>query len=158
MKENKFKTKIEINNRKARFEYTFLETEVAGIVLQGTEIKSIREGKASLVDSYCYIDNNGELWLKNAHIAKYTEGTYTNHEERRERKLLLTRKQLRKFSEEAKKPGQTIVPIKLFIDDNTKGKCKVLIALARGKREFDKRQSIKENEAKREMSRAIKNF
>ena len=131
---------------------------MAGIVLQGTEIKSIREGKASLVDSYCYFDSHMELWLKNCHVAKYTDGTYLNHEERSERKLLITSKEARSLSEEAKKPGQTIVPVKMFIDEETHGRCKVLIALAKGKREFDKRQTLKENEAKREMDRAIKNF
>ena len=154
----RFKRKVNIENRKARHEYTFLETIVAGIVLQGTEIKSIREGKASLVDSYCYFDSHRELWLKNCHVAKYTDGTYLNHEERRERKLLITSKEARSLSEEAKKPGHTIVPVKMFIDEDTHGRCKVLIALAKGKREFDKRQTLKENEAKREMDRAIKNF
>lgn len=154
----RFKRKVNIENRKARHKYTFLETIVAGIVLQGTEIKSIREGKASLVDSYCYFDSHRELWLKNCHVAKYTDGTYLNHEERRERKLLITSKEARSLSEEAKKPGQTIVPVKMFIDEETHGRCKVLIALAKGKREFDKRQTLKENEAKREMDRAIKNF
>lgn len=154
----RFKRKVNIENRKARHEYTFLETIVAGIVLQGTEIKSIREGKASLVDSYCYFDSHRELWLKNCHVAKYTDGTYLNHEERRERKLLITSKEARSLSEEAKKPGQTIVPVKMFIDEETHGRCKVLIALAKGKREFDKRQTLKENEAKREMDRVIKNF
>lgn len=154
----RFKRKVNIENRKARHEYTFLETIVAGIVLQGTEIKSIREGKASLVDSYCYFDSHRELWLKNCHVAKYTDGTYLNHEERRERKLLITSKEARSLSEEAKKPGQTIVPVKMFIDEETHGRCKILIALAKGKREFDKRQTLKENEAKREMDRVIKNF
>ena len=154
----RFKRHINIENRKAKHDYAFLETIVAGIALIGTEIKSIREGKASLVDSYCYFDQKGELWLKNSYIAKYKDGTYLNHEERRERKLLITSKQARSLREEAKKPGQTIVPIKMFVDDNTHGKCKVLIALAKGKREFDKLQTIKEEEAKREMDRARKNF
>ena len=154
----RFKHKVNIENRKAKHDYTFLETIVAGIALHGTEIKSIREGKASLVDSYCYFDIHGELWLKNSYVAKYTDGTYLNHEERRERKLLITSKQARSLREEAKQPGQTIVPIKMFIDEETHGRCKVLIALAKGKREFDKRQTLKENEAKREMERARKNF
>ena len=154
----RFKRHINIENRKAKHDYSFLETIVAGIALEGTEIKSIREGKASLVDSYCYFDQKDELWLKNSYIAKYTDGTYLNHEERRERKLLITSKQARSLKEEAKKPGQTIVPVKMFIDDNTHGKCKVLIALAKGKREFDKRQTLKEEEAKREMDRARKIF
>lgn len=148
---------ITINNRKARFDYEFIETFVAGIVLTGTEIKSIREGKASLVDTYCYVDVQGEVWLKNSYIAKYKDGTYLNHEERRERKLLLTKKQIRTLREESKNPRMTIVPVKMYIDKDTKGRCKVLIALARGKREYDKRQTIKKNDDRREMERYIKN-
>ncbi len=146
-----------INNRKAKFDYEFIETFVAGIVLTGTEIKSIREGKASLVDTYCYV-LKGEVWIKNSYIAKYKDGTYLNHEERRERKLLLTKKQIRKIESESKNPRMTVIPVKMFIDEETHGRCKVLIALAKGKREFDKRQTLKENEAKREMERARKNF
>ena len=157
MKE-KVKNHIEISNRKAKFEYIVLETYVAGIALTGTEIKSIRQGRASIVDAYCYVSLENEVWLKNSHIAKYEDGTYLNHEERRERKLLLTKKQIRQLAEAAKKPGQTIVPLKLFIDENTKGRCKALIAIAKGKHDYDKRQSIKENEAKREIDRFKKNF
>ena len=157
MKE-KAKKHIEISNRKAKFEYVILETYIAGIVLKGTEIKSIRQGRASIVEAYCYVSQENEVWLKNSYIAKYEEGTYLNHEERRERKLLLTKKQIRELSNEAKKSGQTLVPLKMFIDENTKGKCKVLIGVARGKRDYDKRQSIKDNDAKREMERFKKNF
>ena len=155
-KKDRFKNKVEIVNRKAKFDYEFVETEVAGIVLTGTEIKSIREGRASLVDTYCYINPKMEVYVKNMHIAKYEDGTYLNHEERRDRKLLLTRKQIRKFLVETKNPRMTIVPVKMFIND--KGYCKVLIALARGKREYDKRETIKENDSRREMERARKNF
>lgn len=147
---------VTINNRKAKFNYEFVETFVAGIVLTGTEIKSVREGKASLVDTFCYVSDSGEVWLKNSYIAKYKDGTYLNHEERRERKLLLTKKQIRKLESEAKNPRMTIIPVKMFIDKETKGRCKVLIALARGKREYDKRESIKKEDAKREISRIIK--
>jgi len=152
------KTKIEINNRKAKFDYDFLETEVAGLVLTGTEIKSIREGKASLIDSYCYVSPDNEMWLKNSYIAKYKDGSYLNHEERRERKLLMTKKQIKHFAEEARNPRMTIVPVKMFIDDETKGKCKILIALAKGKRSYDKRESMKENDSRREIERNMKNF
>ena len=155
-KKDRFKNKVEIVNRKAKFDYEFVETEVAGIVLTGTEIKSIREGRASLVDTYCYINPKMEVYVKNMHIAKYEDGTYLNHEERRDRKLLLTRKQIRKFIAETTNPPVTIVPVKMFIND--KGYCKVLIALARGKREYDKRETIKENDSRREMERARKNF
>ena len=138
-KKDRFKNRIEIVNRKAKFDYEFVETEVAGIILTGTEIKSIREGRASLVDTYCYITPNTELFVKNMYIAKYEDGTYLNHEERRERKLLFTKRQLRKWQNELKNPRMTIVPVKMFIND--KGMCKVLVALARGKREYDKRES-----------------
>ena len=159
MKEKeKIKKTVEISNRKARFEYIILETYVAGIVLTGTEIKSLRQGRASIVDAYCYVSLENEVWIKNSHIAKYEDGTYLNHEERRERKLLLTKKQIRELREAAKKPGQTIVPLTFFIDENTKGRCKVLIGIAKGKRDYDKRQSIKEKEAKRDIDRFKKNF
>ena len=157
MSEKKKYNAVCINNRKAKFDYEFIETFVAGIVLTGTEIKSIREGKASLVDTYCYV-LKGEVWIKNSYIAKYKDGTYLNHEERRERKLLLTKKQIRKIESESKNPRMTVIPVKMFIDEETHGRCKVLIALAKGKREFDKRQTLKENEAKREMERVRKNF
>lgn len=155
-KEQRFKNKIEITNRKAKFDYEFIETEVAGIVLTGTEIKSIREGRASLVDTYCYITPQMEMYVKNMYIAKYEDGTYTNHEERRERKLLFTKRQLRKWLGELKNPRTTIVPVKLFIND--KGLCKILVALARGKREYDKRETIKKEDAKRELQRIIKKY
>ena len=131
---------------------------MAGIVLTGTEIKSIREGRASLVDTFCYVSSKREVWMKNSYIAKYKDGTYLNHEERRERKLLLTKKQIRRLEAESKNPRMTIVPVKMFIDADTKGRCKVLIALARGKREYDKRESIKKADAKIEMDRAFKKF
>jgi len=144
---------INIKNKKASFDYEFVETYTAGIVLTGTEIKSIRLGKVSLVDTYCYFVG-GELWVKNMNIAEYFYGSYNNHQARRERKLLLTKKELRSLQQQEKNPGFTIVPVRLFI--NEKGLAKIVIALARGKKEFDKRQSIKEKEDKREMDRMFK--
>ncbi len=144
---------INIKNKRATFDYEFVDTFTAGIVLTGTEIKSIRLGKASLVDTYCYF-NNGELWVKNMHITQYSYGSYNNHVERRERKLLLNRKELRNLEADSKSPGFTIVPARLFI--NEKGLAKLVIALAKGKKEFDKRQSLKEKEDRREMDRAFK--
>lgn len=144
---------ISIKNKRASFDYTFVDTFTAGIVLTGTEIKSIRQGKASLVDTYCYFVN-GELWVKNMNISLYLQGSYNNHTERRERKLLLNRRELRSLEADAKTPGYTIVPIRLFI--NEKGFAKLDIALAKGKKEFDKRQTMKEKEDRREMDRAMK--
>ncbi len=141
---------INIRNKRASFDYEFIEEYNAGIVLTGTEIKSIRAGKASLVDSYCYF-SRGELWVRGIHIAEYRLGTYYNHEEKRERKLLLTRKELRKWERKVKESGLTIVPVKLFLTD--KGWAKLRIALAKGKKEFDKRESLKLKDAKREMER-----
>ena len=147
------KSPVNIRNRKASFEYFFIETFTAGIVLTGTEIKSIRAGKASLVDTYCYI-NNGEIWVKNMYVAHYLEGSYNNHLERRDRKLLLNRKEIRNLQNDTKAPGFTIVPVRLYL--NEKGLAKLDIALARGKKEYDKRQTMKEKEDRREMDRAKK--
>ena len=141
---------INIKNRRATFDYAIVETYTAGIVLTGTEIKSIRLGKASLADTYCYV-NNGEVWIKNMYIAEYFYGTYNNHNERRERKLLLNRREIADLQKNGKESGFSIIPLKLFISD--KGYAKIVIALARGKKEFDKRQSIKEREDKRDMAR-----
>ena len=145
-------TNVMIKNKRATFDYEFIDTYTAGIVLTGTEIKSIRAGKASLVDTYCYF-SNGELWVKNMYVALYMEGSYNNHIERRERKLLLNRKELRNLEADTKAPGFTIVPVKLYI--NEKGLAKLDIALAKGKHEYDKRQSMKDKEDKREMARAF---
>lgn len=144
---------INIKNRRASFDYEFIDTYTAGIVLTGTEIKSIRLGKASLTDTYCYFVA-GELWVKNMNVSEYFYGSYNNHAARRERKLLLTRKELRKLQASEKVPGQTIVPTRLFI--NEKGLAKLVIALARGKRQFDKRQSMKERDDRREIDRVMK--
>ena len=146
---------INIKNKRATFDYIFTETYTAGIVLTGTEIKSIRQSKASLVDTYCTFINN-ELWVKNMHVAEYFYGSYNNHVARRDRKLLLDRKELRKLRQAVKNPGFTIVPTRLFI--NEKGLAKLAIALARGKHEYDKSESIKERDDKREMDRIKRNF
>ena len=146
---------INIKNKRATFDYIFTETYTAGIVLTGTEIKSIRLSKVSLVDTYCTFINN-ELWVKNMHNAEYFYGSYNNHVARRDRKLLLDRKELRKLRQAVKNPGFTIVPVRLFI--NEKGLAKLVIALARGKHEYDKRESIKERDDKREMDRIRRNF
>lgn len=142
----KKKSDIQIKNRRASFDYEFIETYTAGIVLTGTEIKSIREGKASLVESYCYF-NGGELYVKNMHIAEYWWGSWGKHDPRRDRKLLLTHKELIKLQRAVKEKGLTIVAVKLFIADN--GYAKLLIALARGKKVYDKRESIKEKDLRR---------
>jgi SsrA-binding protein len=144
---------IAIKNKKASFDYEFIETFVAGIVLTGTEIKSIRLGKASLADSYCLIINK-ELWARNMYIAEYFYGTYNNHEARKDRKLLLNRKELNKIETLSKNTGFTIVPTKLFL--NEKGLAKMVIAVAKGKKSYDKRQSLREKDDKRDMERAFK--
>lgn len=149
----KLPKEINIKNRRASFDYFITETFTAGLVLTGTEIKSIRLGKASLADTYCYV-HNSEVWVKNLYIAPYFYGTYNNHEERRERKLLLNRKEIRAIEKIGNSPGYTIVPLRLFI--NGKGLAKLVIGLARGKKEYDKRQSIKEREDSRDISRAFK--
>jgi SsrA-binding protein len=146
---------VNIKNRRATFDYIVTETYTAGIVLTGTEIKSIRQSKASLVDTYCTFIA-GELWVKNMHVSEYFYGSYNNHVARRDRKLLLERKELRKLQNAVKNPGFTIVPTRLFI--NEKGLAKLVIALARGKHEYDKRESIKERDDKREMDRIRRNF
>ena len=146
---------INIKNRRASFDYIFTETFTAGLVLTGTEIKSIRQSKASLVDTYCTFINN-ELWVKNRHVSEYFYGSYNNHVARRDRKLLLERKELRKLKQAVKNPGFTIVPMRLFI--NEKGLAKLVIALARGKHEYDKRESIKERDDKREIDRIRRNY
>jgi SsrA-binding protein len=145
---------IQIKNKRAAFDYELGARFTAGIQLQGTEIKSIREGKAGLADSYCYFVGE-ELWVKNIHIAEYRFGSFANHDARRERKLLLTRRELRKLLRETRETGYTIIPTLLYI--NEKGLAKLDIALARGKKSYDKRHSLKEKEDKRSMDRAMKN-
>jgi SsrA-binding protein len=144
---------IVIKNKRASFDYEFIETFVAGIVLTGTEIKSVRLGKAGLSDSYCTVVRS-ELWVKNMYIAEYFYGSYNNHEARKDRKLLLNRKELKKLEQISKNAGFTIIPTKLFI--NEKGLAKLVIAVAKGKKAYDKRQSLREKDDKRDMDRAFK--
>ena len=146
-------TPVNIKNKRATFDYELVELFTAGMVLTGTEIKSIRLGKASLVDTYCLIER-GEMWVRNMHIAEYFYGTYNNHVARRDRKLLLNRNELRKLTRATKETGFTIVPIRLFM--NEKGLAKLVIAVAKGKKQYDKRQSLKEKEDKRSMDRMFK--
>jgi len=151
------KSNVLIENKRARFEYIILDRYTAGIQLFGTEIKSIREGKASLVDSYCAVEH-GEMYVKQMHIAEYRFGSYANHESKRDRKLLLQRKEIRKLEKATKDTGKTIIPLVLFIND--KGFAKMEIALCQGKHTYDKRQSLREADDKREMAQLakIRNF
>ena len=149
------KSPVNIRNKKASFEYFFIEEFTAGIVLTGTEIKSIRLGKASLVDTFCYI-NNGEIWVKGRSVSPYFYGSDNNHEMKRDRKLLLNRKEIQKLESATKQTGYTIIPLLVFIDQN--GRAKMDIALCKGKKEFDKRQTLKEKEDRREMDRAMKRY
>lgn len=146
---------MEIKNRKATFDYEILEKYVAGIVLTGTEIKSIRLGKASLVDSFCTINDNVVL-LRNSYIAKFDIAATFNHEERRNRILLLNKQEIKRLKKKVEEQGNTIIPLKMFI--NNKGICKVEIALCKGKKSYDKRESIKEKDNKRELDRIIKSY
>lgn len=144
---------VNIKNKKARFNYEIGDTFTAGMVLTGTEIKSIRDGKASLTDSYCVVDR-GEVWIKGMHISEYFYGTYNNHAVRRDRKLLLTKKEIDKLSRQSSDAGFTIVPMRVFIND--KGYAKIVIGVGKGKKQYDKRQSIKEREDKRNIDRMFK--
>ncbi|WP_028900154.1 SsrA-binding protein SmpB [Prevotella sp. HJM029] len=157
-KQNKSGSKgspVQIRNKKASFEYFFTDTYTAGIVLTGTEIKSIRAGKASLIDSFCVV-YKGELWVKGLNISPYFYGSYSNHEAKRDRKLLLTKQELRRLADAAAQIGFTIVPTLLFIDEH--GRAKVNIAVAKGKKEFDKRQTLREKQDRREMDRMMKHY
>lgn len=144
---------INIRNKKARFDYEISDTYIAGIVLTGTEIKSIRDGRASLVDTYCLVEN-GEVWVKNMNISEYFYGSYNNHVAKRDRKLLLNKKEIAKIAKSAEDPGFTIVPLKVFIND--RGLAKMQIGVGRGKKQYDKRQSIREREDKRNLDRVFK--
>jgi SsrA-binding protein len=144
---------INIRNKKASYEYHILETFTAGIKLLGTEIKSIREGKANISDSFCTFINE-ELYVRNLHISEYSHGSFYNHEAKRDRKLLLTKKELKKLVVKGEDKGLTIIPLKIFISE--RGFAKMNIALAQGKKAFDKRDSIKERDVKREMDKAMK--
>jgi len=144
---------IKIRNKRISWEYFLVEKLVAGIALTGTEIKSIRNGKASLAESFCYFEN-GELFVRNMHIAEYSYGTYNNHLAKRDRKLLLNKRELKKFNRQVKEKSMTIVPVTLFIND--RGLAKLEIALAKGKHFYDKRNTLKEKDHKREIDRQMK--
>lgn len=147
---SKVQQAITIRNKKASFEYNFISNYKAGIMLTGTEIKSIRDGKASLNEAFCIFMEEG-LWIKNMHIAEYSHGSYNNHEPKRLRKLLLNKAELLKLQSKMKEKGNTIIPIQLFF--NERGIAKIEIALARGKKMFDKREDIKKRDVEREMNR-----
>ena len=144
---------VNIRNRRARFDYEITDTYVTGMVLTGTEIKSIRDGKASLADSYCLVEN-GEVWVKGMNISEYFYGSYNNHVARRDRKLLLNRKEIAKIAKAVEDPGYTVIPLKVFISDC--GYAKMQIGVGRGKKQYDKRQAIREREDKRSMDRFFK--
>jgi SsrA-binding protein len=144
--------KVVATNRKARHDYSIEDTYEAGLVLMGTEVKALRMGRASLVDGYAYIDDSGEAWLDAVYIPEYTQGTWTNHSPRRKRKLLLHRHQIVKLSHRVKEGGYTLVPLQIYFSD---GRAKVEIAVAKGKREYDKRQTLRERQDRREAERAM---
>jgi len=146
---------VNILNRKARFEYDIEATYTAGLVLHGTEIKSIREGKANIAEGFCEF-SNGELFLINAHIDEYRYGTHFNHKPKSERKLLLQRKELRKLERQVEQKGMTIIPLKLFISE--KGWAKIDIGLARGRKSFDKREHLKDRDVQRDLDRVKNRF
>jgi SsrA-binding protein len=146
---------VSIVNRKARFEYELLESFTTGIQLQGTEVKSLRQGNANLAEAFCY-EKDGEVWITGMYIAEYSYGSYQNHEPKRLRKLLLNKKEIKKISTALQDVGITIVPLKIFI--NNKGWAKLDIALAKGKKLYDKRQDLKQKDDKRQIDRAMKSF
>lgn len=146
-------SKVNIKNKRAYFDYEIGDTYTAGMVLTGTEIKSIRDGKASLADTYCLVEK-GEVWVKGMNISEYFYGSYNNHVARRDRKLLLSKKEIAKIEKAIADPGYTLIPLKIFI--NERGYAKLLIGVARGKKQYDKRQSIKEREDKRMLDRMMK--
>jgi SsrA-binding protein len=143
--------KVVASNRKARHDYAIIDVYEAGLELTGTEVKALRQGRASLIDGYATVEY-GEAYLENVHIPEYSQGTWTNHLTRRRRKLLLNRREIDKLARELKESGLTLVPLSLYFKD---GRAKVEIALARGKREYDKRQTLKEQQDKREAARAM---
>ena len=151
----RLKSDVNIKNRRASFDYLLLDRYTAGIQLFGTEIQSIRDGKASLADTYCIFLGN-ELWVKQMHIAEYRFGSYTNHDVKRDRKLLLTRKELRKLDRLTRESGKTIIPLRLFI--NEKGFAKLEIGLCQGKHTYDKRDALRKADDQREVQRAMRNF
>jgi SsrA-binding protein len=144
---------INIRNKRASFEYSFIDKYVAGMSLLGTEIKSIREGKASIAEAYCLLINE-ELWIRNMNVNEYSKGNYNNHEPKRDRKLLLKKQELKKLSGKLKDQGLAIIPLRVFISDS--GYAKIEIALAKGKKLFDKREDIKKRDVERETDRKFK--
>lgn len=148
--------KINIKNKKARFEYELLDKYTAGIVLSGTEIKSLRLGKASITESFCEFNDRGELFVINMQIDEYSHGSHYNHKPKAERKLLLNKRELRKLEKEVKNSGLTIVPLNVFLTD--RGLAKLNIALAKGKKLYDKRETIKDRDNKRDLDRIKKSF
>ncbi len=151
-----FKNNINIRNKRARFDYEILDKYIAGIQLVGTEIKAIREGKASLADSFCEFNDRGELFVVNMYINEYSHGTHYNHQPKRERKLLLKKKELKKLKREVEKSGLTIVPLRMFITE--KGWAKMEIGLARGRKKYDKRELLKERDVKRQLDQIRKEY
>jgi len=147
---------INIKNKKAKFEYEILDTYDAGIMLVGTEIKSIREGKATITESFCEFNDRAELFVINMYVDEYTHASYFNHQMRRERKLLLNKKELKKLHKEVKNTGLTIIPLRLYLND--KGLAKLKIALCKGKKLHDKRNTLKDKDNKRDLDRIKKNF
>ncbi|MDJ1369943.1 SsrA-binding protein SmpB [Gulosibacter molinativorax] len=143
--------KVVARNKKAYHDYTIEDTYEAGMVLHGTEVKALREGRASLIDGYAYVDR-GEMWIDNVYIPEYFQGTWNNHTPRRKRKLLLHKEQIRKIAAKTREGGYTIVPLQLYFSD---GRAKLEIGVAKGKREYDKRQALRERQDKREADRAI---
>lgn len=152
MSDKEKKTTPTINNRKARHDFNVEETYEAGIVLKGTEVKSLRQGKASFTDSFAYLQD-GEIWLRELYIKPYEHGSYYNHDPRRPRKLLLHKKEIRELDKAIQQKGYTLVPLKLYFKH---GNAKVLIGVAKGKKQYDKRDSIKEKDVKRQIERNVK--
>ncbi len=147
---------VNIKNKRARFDYEILDTYTAGIVLSGTEIKSLRESKASIAESFCEFNQHSELFVINMQIDEYSHGTHYNHKPKAERKLLLNRRELKKLHKEVKNSGLTIVPLNLFIND--RGLAKINVALAKGKKLYDKRETIKDRDNKKNLDRIKKSF
>ncbi len=154
MAQKKNEVRTIATNRRARHDYTIESTQEAGLVLTGTEVKSLREGRASLAQSFVSVSKQGELWLENANIPEYLDGTWTNHAPRRKRKLLMHRRQINKLAQAIQAKGEALIPLSLYFNED--GRVKLEVALAKGKREYDKRAALKEAEDKRAMQRAMR--
>lgn len=146
---------MRIENRKTRHEYNVIQTYVCGIVLQGSEVKSLRYDKANISDAYCYV-SKGEVWMKGSHISKFESDKFTNHEEKRDRKLLLNRSEIRHINQELQVQGITLIPLKIFANEHNL--IKVEIAICKGKKLYDKRESIKERDTQKELDRVLKTY